>query len=740
MRDLIPDVVLHRSGPAEATVGLVSLPLPRGWEAVRVDAAQTGLLPVGWWERGTAPRRSIAYVLAADGMPETLRLTEAPAAAEPSAAWSLRVVPTITRAWFKPAPYRDIDSLRGIPAEDCATMQGQLELTYGGRTLVVQAGGTGPDGGVYYWENVQIDTLWANAVAQGVRVGGVIYNGDTYLWGDLYCVLFANGVADVTAHFYVSRLHIKGYDYQGMPLLRLAGEAVTPVAAAIPADGTRFTLGALALNLEAVTETCSVEQPARLEAVNGEAIFHPFARMINPQLRDAPPQEWQPGFGRTARFQLSLSGAAPVVARYVVPAWLYAAAGDPWPFADLLPVEGAAAGLAAHTLDEIRAKMERGTFAAGFEERSAWDGDVTTALLHLYYRTGRPELFADAILYAYHWADLFVDHTDYSVRQWGGGWGWKTCAYTKFRDLLFGYLETGDPYLRDAAEMSADVYWSWYRANWPRSSMGRDNFELGGMAMLWRYLDSPGAHDRTKELVRMNATVLQYKHGVGGQMGAGPHPGCRPALYMTGVAMLSLLDAAEAGLEKGDAALADQALWALRRLHVHFLTDDYELFPSDVGDGKQHGRATWPVQGHRLWGAPALRIYPELLRLTGDADADAQAGLAVALRHIDGPPKDWDDVGRLVMAYENPHYADAMLLGARLDGRGVHIAPLAQLPLAWLAEQHVATPWGVLTLRAVTEGETVTVTFAADRVFPVTLTVRGRTVTTTSQGSVTLQA
>src|SRR5687767_9214569 len=146
------------------------------------------------------------------------------------------------------------------------------------------------------------------------------------------------------------------------------------------------------------------------------------------------------------------------------------------------------------------------------------------------------------------------------------GWPWKTCAYSKLRDVLFGYLETGDPYLKDTAEMAAEAYWVWFRTNWPRSTIGRDSFEVGAWALLWRFLGTEHARERTEELVRMVRVVLDSRGTIGGQMGGGPHPGYLPSLYMTGVAMSSLLDVAEAEAEVGDGAVIDGLIPMLHKM------------------------------------------------------------------------------------------------------------------------------------------------------------------------------
>jgi len=731
---LLKHVVLERTGPAEATVGMISLPIPRPLARnLCVDHAGSAMQPVGWWERHALARRAIVYLVDDDGVPDVLRLTEGvPAHVGRCNAWQLETQLTLERESYTHHSFAAIERLRGVPAHECATAQAALHLTFQDRTLVIQAGATGPKGGPYYWESVQADPLWANSIAQAVRVGGVIYNEDTYLWGDFYLVLFRNGVADVAAHFVNTKLHIKGYDFQGLPLIKFGGDAIEPLEATVPADGLQFDLGRARLNLKDSAITCSQAHPGRLQVQGRAVLWYPVSRTFNPQRVAAPPTEWAPGFARTFRFQLSLSGAPPLVARYRAPAWWYAVSGEPWPWG-YLPVKGRYGRMGEILSDCVRAKMVRGRFDGG-SGLDANDGDAGVGMMHNYYYTGRPELFEDALASCYYWADLAVDHTDFTAHQWVGGWGWKTCAYTKFRDVLYGYLETGDPYLLDVAEMTAEAYWTWYRSNWPRCSIGRDNFELGGWALLWRFLGAEHAKERTQELIRMTCAVLDSRGSIGGQMGAGPHPGYLSSLYMTAVSMLSMLDAAEAAVEAGEDAIVGAVLAALRKLHIQFNRDDREMFPSNYGSG----RKAWGARTAAMWAIMALRIYPEIARIQAAEDKIARSGLSRAMQVPPLPLEEWAVSGRYVMYYTNPIYADAMLLGARVVRNGIEISPLGD-PAWWPAKQVVATPFGELRVALSSEGGREALRFEAEQEFPVIVRCGGTVLETTSKGGCTLE-
>src|SRR5262249_54113960 len=166
---------------------MISLPLPRNLAGkLRVDHAGAGMQPLGWWVRNELPRRSLVCVVDGKGVPANLRLTDKPVAKGAKAAktapsggaatWRGEGRACKEQLAFKPRKFADIAALRGVPYEDTTHVEYELLLGYGRRTLVMQLGGTGPTGGPYWWQNVQVDRLWQNAAAQAVRVGGIIYN------------------------------------------------------------------------------------------------------------------------------------------------------------------------------------------------------------------------------------------------------------------------------------------------------------------------------------------------------------------------------------------------------------------------------------------------------------------------------------------------------------------------------------------------------------------------------------
>ena len=738
----IEQLTLERIGDAEASVGMISLPLPRDLAtALSIDHPTVGLQPVGWWERHKTPRRVMAYIVDDAGVPDTLQLARHRVAQADSEAWGVRYNTTFERLPFKNTPVWSYDALRGYPAADCTLVEGEVQLTYAGHTIGLQVGATGPaEGsrgadGVYWWQNVQVDRLWANEAAQAVRVGGIIYNSDTFLWADVYLVLFANGVAQVATHFTNTRLAIAGYDFQGLPVIRITGDlgGAEPTEHVIPADGTRHRVGPIDLNLTDAALLSSDEHPGRLEVHGDEMRWWPFDRTVHflEKRPDMPPTEWPIGAGRTVNLTLSLSDAAPVIARYRAPAWWYGVCGDLWP-GEYLPVDGRVSrGMVKNVRDRMH-NIVRGRFNAG--RTGSQDGGAGEGAWYAYYRTGDPRLLANAIAACTFWTDLMVDHSDHTIHQ-EVGWPYKTGAYLKFRDILFAWIETGDPYFLDNAEMTADAQWAWFRSNWPRNTIGRDNFGAGGWALMWKYMDTEQARERVLEYVRMNQRVMEQRGTIGGQMGAGPHPGYHASLYMVGVGMVNLLEAADRFAETGDDDSLETVVAILRRCCEHYQRDDVEYYPSHMG---VH-RGAWLSQNATGWNINARRIYAGLARLTGHEDPRTRHAMARVHQLRSDPAGSWSGYGRDSTNYWSGYWYDAQLLGAQVAGDELVIEPIGNVA-HWPETQVIYTPWGIVRLHTQVDGAQATLRFEAEYDLPVTVRYRGQTARTTTTGACTLRA
>jgi len=349
---------------------------------------------------------------------------------------------------------------------------------------------------------------------------------------------------------------------------------------------------------------------------------------------------------------------------------------------------------------------------------------------------------------------MMVDHNEHTVWQ-HVGWPYKTCAYVKFGDILYAWLETGDPYYLDNTEMVAEQYYAWFRANWPRNTVGRDNFGVSNWALMYKYLDTEHARDRVLELLRMNQAVVRARSHPGGQMGAGPHPGYHPSLYLTSVAIDAFMDAAECLHGKSDQEGAKLALDLVRRTTGHFMRDDVEWLPDQLGQPRRKWYGVYQSQ----WITVANRVYRELARFRGAEDDAIRAALAKADALYYGPlpawnmgPDEhyliWPDFGgsdwvcrafRDGTRYRDPHWADALLLGARWTGQALEINPIGEID-HWPREQTILAPPGDVSMHISTVGDRMKLKFDCQNDFAVTVRYRGHRASTTSRGMCLLPA
>jgi hypothetical protein len=229
-------------------------------------------------------------------------------------------------------------------------------------------------------------------------------------------------------------------------------------------------------------------------------------------------------------------------------------------------------------------------------------------------------------------------------------------------------------------------------------------------------------------LLPVSGRGLSSALATGGQMGAGPHPGWLSSLYMTGVSMVSLVEALEAERETGEEPEGIQA--ALERLHRHYMRDDVEMWPVSFGRGTQAG---WQSGNAAALSSLVVSVYAAMGRRRGFDQPMIREGFA-KLRHFSENPV---IAGRTGDRLVHPWSHDALMLDARVaeDGLGVDLAPaFGPATLPWPARQTVDTPWGTLAIDAVESDGGVSLTFAAPADFRVRIVMSGRTIEVRSRG------
>ncbi|MCC6487313.1 MAG: hypothetical protein IT364_07420 [Candidatus Hydrogenedentes bacterium] len=293
------------------------------------------------------------------------------------------------------------------------------------------------------------------------------------------------------------------------------------------------------------------------------------------------------------------------------------------------------------------------------------------------------------LAYAYCWADIMVDHVDWSIRQPFTGYYWKTPTYTKFLDLVRAYVETGDPYLLETAEHCANAYYALVRSTWPSRSIGRGIWPVTGQTHLYEYTRNPYHLECGADLVgKALFTFADPARLPGHQIGVGPNgignlntPGGR------GYADLVLCRSAI------EVALSDDgALPAGTRDKI--LLDTAEVLGLVIEGIKTKSG------DHGGW----LEYETDMLIVTmlPLAEALKQPEWASDLEPWLVPLEDYltdDRVGRPYQAVTGRPYYDSVTLNARWREGGLVINP-ALLPDA--ASGHTAavqTPAGPVTLR-----------------------------------------
>ncbi|MCC6487312.1 MAG: hypothetical protein IT364_07415 [Candidatus Hydrogenedentes bacterium] len=384
-------IPLHAdSKEAEAWTGSVSFPLTRGdAQSLYANGASPQFImngrpaasrAVGWWERNRVPRRVLLYIagdapLAGD---LSVEAKPGPASVPGTSPW------TVTDRPFKTHPgtaYKVV--LRGGSNQDSFSEYEDLILAYKGKEMLLRMGtrrdrfhDSAAFQGLHdWWQWTRIETLLDTEIVKLVRVGGLLYNEDTFLHCDLYLELYGNGVARAYAHFVNARVIGNGWEYFGIPILAFGGVDSLPAEILLDGTQTRFSLGSMSLDIRDTAELVSADHPGRLYDHERFTVYQPWQdQRVTDKNRtfgkefvtDIGEGQMLRGLSRTVRFTFSLSDAPPRVARMLAPSWHYAMARELW-HGDYLPAEWRFAQAAHAVATRIAQPDPRytGTFEAG---------------------------------------------------------------------------------------------------------------------------------------------------------------------------------------------------------------------------------------------------------------------------------------------------------------------------------------------------------------------------------------
>ena len=478
---------------------LVQAQVISGWaDPSRVDAAA----PAG------APRRVILRWIAAE-MPERVRTPIAPSAAEaPDAGWAFSY--RLIEGNEGQIPWRP--KMRNVPLEETEYEMYQVDLTHGKGQVGLRMGLRHNDR-IYWWQFVRADFVQRGPVFDLLRVGGPIYNEETTIQADVFLVLYANGLVEAYAHFINNQREGIGRDIRGIPVIAFVAPGTQALDEKLEGKPGPYEMGQWTVDLRQSAGYGTVEHPGSLRTEGGVVVLQPWEdqevygellvepegipehRIVSAASRDEGDgffvtklgdRTIPKGMARSVRFTLSPAGTPPEIVRYHAPAWQQAQRGA-LPTKGMLPVAWWAVPRALEVGEAyFQPHPRHGAFELGCSARDS-DGSLGSAMLLLGHATEELRYCGQAPLPAYWWADIAVDHVDFTVHELPKySWQWIVQPYMRWIELVDVYHELGDPYLLETARHVADAYDRFFWTNRPHRFVGRDALGVADLLALYR--------------------------------------------------------------------------------------------------------------------------------------------------------------------------------------------------------------------------------------------------------------
>lgn len=592
----------------DARIAMVSLPLPMNAVLpLGFAGTATQSVDVGWWPDlrcggKRVPRRRLLFAMTKGSLPRSFRLGKP-------------CPPPARRSHIKVSISIVHKDYMGIPPHEV----GELRFTLGKRNFGLSMGVRWRNE-LHWWEWLRLEQIWSGPLVSAYRVGGcieavplqrqdIIVKGrmspDTailkspwlhrqnWLLGEVFVLCFANGVVQLTCRHVNNHRFDEGRELTEMtPLIGLSVKGPRSVDHRIDGTQARFSLGDITLDLSDALPMVSAEHPGSLKREGDLIIYQPYEgveiagdswhrQRTDGYLVRASERRIPKGIARTVRFSAGLGDVPPSVCRLTVPEWWYGLSGDLWPDG-VLPVHDA-------WNKRIDAVYENCTTDhwGRFDENvlgHTWEGEAPYSQLLYFYRTGNIEHWRRAIRDAYYDADIAFDHSTETIRMHDYPLD-GSIAPPLFRTvgLLFGHLETGDPYLLDCAE-SAASHWYWMdRHMWPRYAYGRDGASIRSLVFLWDYTGKEDyrimAREAMGRMIQCQQTDGSYRdQGSGTGIHGCSHMPVKP--WMANLANDPIIDYLERSPD-------DPELWRSFMKYCDFLLD--------IGVRKD-GTVMWPYQ------------------------------------------------------------------------------------------------------------------------------------------------
>ena len=675
----IESIEARRLNPdAPTSAACLSLPVPPGTGPVSVNGLESQGAPIAWWNpemlgrlgwamdgrppgpvTGPSPRRQLMTVVSEEELPEKITFTPGTA---PCASWD--------------GPQESVAIVDRFARGTNFWEVGELVLRHGDRETALRLGLHREDEGFLWWEWLRVEELWAGPACRALRCAGYIpdrncktpefptgdpkeywagrrddLHQDRWALGEMVVLLFRNGVVHVTARHINNHLYNRcGNDLTGVvPVCGIRGkvdQGIPLVGEAVAAD-----LGEVRISTEECRSLASPEHPGRLEPAEDLAVLRPYEAITIPlysfsrpietdrscvaDAADPQQQLFPKGVARTFRFCLSLGTAPARVERYALPHWWYGAMAELAP-QTFLPVHDELDRAIDDGAQFLYRNQRRGMFDDGSVRRygsrpeSGWEGEATYNLFRHFYRGADPAFWDAALRGVYNLADIGVDHISFLMRMHGYDAYAISPTMNRSNGLLQGYLETGDPYLRETCENLALASWSLDNSNWPRRSYGRDATYIRGLVLLEDYLPGHGHGLRARDALGRLVQCVRKDGCVNQQSGtAGPLHSC-PNDSVCTWQNFHVLEPVMDWLERHpqDAELASFFRTVCEWLAANFQTQDGGGFwPQDIrrgdsechpvrGEPLPHGRFTFPFYGAKsMLMASVLFDDPKFLRI-----------------------------------------------------------------------------------------------------------------------------
>ena len=566
-----------------ASAGVFSLPVPPDCPRVSAAGILSHSVPIAWWPdrlpdgrppaggapqdatassypEGEHPRRLLVTLCADGDLPAELAL-------RPGGAGGGSTVEACAFEW-------QVADVERNHSGHVNWEVNELILRHRGKELGLRMGLLTDADGPMWWEWVRCEQVWSGPACTAIRAAGYAsafrltedhpdrrehrvcpwVHHQHWVLCEIYALLFANGVVHITARHVNNHLYDdNGQDINGViPIMGFRGADTPACAVALTGDAVEVDLGSARLSTEECRTLASPEHPGRVWTEGDLTLVQAYEGVEIPlagygrnwrgdhggYICRSDERRIPAGVARTVRCCLSLGAEPAGVERYVLPYWWYGLCAEVTP-RPMLPVSDHHDLVIDAAGEWLRDSQLAGSFSDGSVPRgsahcsadgafseSGWEGETPWNLLRWFHRRPSLATWEAALRDVYYIADVATDHVHFMMHMHGYPFGAISITMNRSLGAVQGYLETGDPYLRETAENMALCSWAMDAANWPRRSYGRDAMYIRGLVALEDYLPGRGHGPRAREAIGRAIRCRREDGSYGDQGGPGGVHAC----------------------------------------------------------------------------------------------------------------------------------------------------------------------------------------------------------------------